>query len=222
MIKLLILPKYDGYQRAFASMFYKFFDKKTSGSSIKNENMSDQQSAEELHKPIMRKFKKRKVQLPFLDNIWGVDLADMQLISKFNKGLRFLLCIIDIYSKYTWVIKKGITITNAFQKPNKIWVHKGSEFYNTSMKSCLEKNDTEMYSMHNEGKSVVAERFLKTLKNKIYKYMTSIPKNVYIDKLDNIVNKYNNTYHSTIKMKPVDVKPSTYIESSKEINDQLS
>ena len=90
------------------------------------------------------------------------------------------------------------------------------------MKSCLEKNDTEMYSMHNEGKSVVAERFLKTLKNKIYKYMTSIPKNVYIDKLDNIVNKYNNTYHSTIKMKPVDVKPSTYIESSKEINDQLS
>ena len=77
MIKLLILPKYDGYQRAFASMFYKFFDKKTSGSSIKNENMSDQQSAEELHKPIMRKFKKRKVQLPFLDNIWGADLADM-------------------------------------------------------------------------------------------------------------------------------------------------
>ena len=72
-----------------------------------------------------------------------------------------------------------------------------------------------MYSTHNEGKSVVAERFIKTLKNKIYKYMTSISKNVYINKLDDIVNRCINTYHSTIKMKPIDVKPSTYIESSK-------
>ena len=77
-----------------------------------------------------------------------------------------------------------------------------------------------MYSIHNEGKSVVAERFIRTLKTKIYKYMTSISKNVYIDKLDDIVNKYNNTYHSTIKMKPVDVKSNTYIDSSKEINDK--
>ena len=74
------------------------------------------------------------------------------------------------------------------------------------MKSWLEKNDKEMYSPHNEGKSVVTERFIRTLKNKIYKYMTSVPKNVYIDKLDDIANKYNNTYHSTIKRKPVDVK----------------
>ena len=88
------------------------------------------------------------------------------------------------------------------------------------MKSWLEKNDIEMYSTHNEGKSVIAERFIRTLKNKIYKYMTSISKNVYIDKLDDIVNKYNNTYHSTIKMKPVDVKSNTYIDSSKEINDK--
>ena len=88
------------------------------------------------------------------------------------------------------------------------------------MKSWLEKNDIEMYSTHNEGKSVVAERFIRTLKTKIYKYMTSISKNVYIDKLDDIVNKYNNTYHSTIKMKPVNVKSSTNINSSKEINDE--
>ena len=88
------------------------------------------------------------------------------------------------------------------------------------MKSWLEKNDIEMYSTHNEGKSVIAERFIRTLKNKIYKYMTSISKNVYIDKLDDIVNKYNNTYHSTIKMKPVDVKSKTYIDSSKKINDK--
>ena len=137
----------------------------------------------------------------------------MQLISKFDKGFWFLLCVIDIYSKYAWVIplrnKKGITITNAFQKtlkesnrkPNKIWVDKGSKFYNNSFKKWLQDNDIVMYSTNNEGKSVIAERFIRTLKNKIYKYMTSISKNVYIDKLDDIVNKYNNTYHSTIKIK---------------------
>ena len=82
------------------------------------------------------------------------------------------------------------------------------------------KNDIEMYSTHNDGKSIIAERFIRTLKNKIHKYMTSVSKNVYIDKLDDIVNKYNNTYHSTIKIKPVDVKSNTYIESSKEINNK--
>ena len=110
----------------------------------------------------------------------------MQLISKFNNGFKFLLCVIDIYSKYAWVVplkdKKGVSIVNAFQsnlkksnrKPNKFWVDKGGEFYNRSMKSWLEKNDIEMYSTHNEGKSVVAERFISTINNKIYKYMTSI------------------------------------------------
>ena len=115
----------------------------------------------------------------------------MQLISKFNKGFRFLLCVIDIFSKYAWVVplkdKKGISIVNAFQKilkesdrkPNKIWVDKGSKFYNNSFKKWLKDNNIEMYSAHNEGKSVVAERFIKTLKTKIYKYMTSISKNIY-------------------------------------------
>ena len=125
-----------------------------------------------------------------IDNIWGTDLADTQLISKLNKGFRLLLCVIDIYSKYAWVIplkdKKGITITNAFQKildesnrrPNKIWVDKGSEFYNRSVKSLLQNNDIKMCSTHDEGKSVVAERLIRTLKNKICKYMTSVSKNV--------------------------------------------
>ena len=106
------------------------------------------------------------------------------------------------------------------RKPNKIWVHKRSKFYYRSIKSFLHNNDIEMYSTHNEGKSAVAERFIRTLKNKIHKYITSISKNVYIDKLDDIVNKYNNTYHSTIKMKPVDVKSSTYVDSSKEISNK--
>ena len=77
-----------------------------------------------------------------------------------------------------------------------------------------------MYSTHNEGKSVVAERFIRKLKNKIYKYMILISKNVYIDKLDDIVNEYNNTYHRTIKMKPIDVKDNTYINTDKEVNDK--
>ena len=168
----------------------------------------------------------------FRDNIWGVDLADMQLLSKFNKGFRFLLCAIDIFSKYAWVIplkdKKGISIVNAFKqllkesnrKRNKIWVDKGSEFYNNTFKKWLQDNDIEMYSTNNEGKSVIAERFIRTLKNKIYKYMTSISKNVYIDKLDDIVRKYNNTYHTSIKIKPIDVKNNTYIDFKKEINDK--
>ena len=146
----------------------------------------------------------------FKDNIWGVDLADMQLLSKFNKGFRFLLCVIDIFRKCAWVIplkdKKSISTINAFQiilkeskrKPNKIWVDKGSEFYNSSFKKGLKDNDIEIYSTNNEAKSVVAERFIRTLKNKIYKYMTSISKNEYIDKLDNIVKKHYNTYHKSI------------------------
>ena len=132
-------------------MVYKFFDKKTSGSCIKNENISNKELAEELDKPIIKKFKKRKLHSAFIDIICGADLADMKLISKFNKGIRFLLCMIDIYSKYAWVIplkhKKDITINDASQKilkesnrkPNKIWVDKGRKFYNRSMKSWLKQ-----------------------------------------------------------------------------------
>ena len=91
-------PKYHGYQRRLASMVYKLFDKKISGSGIKNENNSNKELAEELHKPLIRTFNKSKVHSPFLDNIWHADLADMQLISKFNKRFTFLLCVIDIHS----------------------------------------------------------------------------------------------------------------------------
>ena len=224
-------PKYDGYQRGLASMVYKFFDSKVSGSGAKLIPQNEQ-LANELHKPIIRKFEKRKVYSTFKDNIWGVDLADMQLLSKYNKGIRFLLCVIDIFSKYAWVVplkdKKGISIVKAFQiilkqsnrKPNKKRVDKGSEFCNAYFKKWLRDNDIVMYSTHNEGKSVVAERFIRTLKSKIYMYMTSVSKNAYIDKLDDIVDKYNNTYRTTIKMKPVDVKDNTYINADKEINNK--
>ena len=157
----------------------------------------------------------------------------MQLIRKFNKGIRFLLCVIYIYSKYTWVApfkdKKGVTVINAFQnvldksdpKPSKIWVDKESEFYNNYFKKWLKDNNIKMCSIHNEGKSVVAGRFIRTLKKKIYNHMTAVSKNVYIDKLDDIVNEQNNIFHKTINMKPVDVKNDAYIDSSKEVNDKI-
>ena len=107
-------------------------------------------------------------------------------------------------------------------KPNIIWGDKGRQFDNRSMKSWIEKNDIVMYSIYSEGRSVVIERFFRTLKNKIYKYVISVSKNVYIDKLDDIFNKYNDTYHSTIKMKPADVKSNTYVKSGKEMNNKDS
>ena len=134
------IPKYDGYQRGLGSMVYKFLDKKTKGSgvttlankSVVKSTPQNKQLADELHKPIIRKLKKRKACSAFKDNIWAADLADMQLISKFSKEFTFLLCIIDIYSIYAWVVplkdKNGVSIVNAFQnilkksnrKPNKI------------------------------------------------------------------------------------------------------
>ena len=147
--------------------------------------------AEHLHKPVIKKFDKRKVYLQFKDTIWGVDLADMQSLSRKNKGIEYFLCAIDLSSNYTFVIplkdKKGISIVNAFnkiikqsnRKPNKIWVDQGGEFYNHAFKKWLSDNNIIMYSTFNEGKSVVAERFIRTLKNKLYKHMIATGKNVY-------------------------------------------
>ena len=240
-------PEYDGYQRRLASMVYKFFDKKSMGSGMARDTAkpsslerSTSILADELHKLVIKKVNKRKVYSQFKDNIWGVDLVDMQSLSRKNKGIKYLLCVIDLFSKYAFVVplkdKKGISIVNAFDKiikqsnrrakgtsaehvkPNKIWVDQGSEFYNCDFKKWLSDNNIEMYSTYNEGKSVVAERFIRTLKNKLYKHMMATGKSVYYDVLDDVVNKYNNTKHSTIKMKPIDVKNNkrVYIDEHNE------
>ena len=156
----------------------------------------------------------------------------MQSLSRKNKGIKYLLCVIDLYSKYAFVAplrdKKGISVANGFnkiikqsdnRKPNKIWVDQGGEFYNNVFKRWLSNNNIIMYSTYNEGKSVVAERFIRKLKNKLYKHMTATGKNVYYDVLDDIVNEYNNTKHNTIKMKPIDVKDNNkrvYIDEHNE------
>ena len=188
-------------------MVYKFLDETSKDGSVNNEIKQNEQLAEELQKPIIKKLKKTKIYSSFKGNAWGADLADIQLISKFNKGTRILLCVTDIFSKYAWVVplkdKKFITIVNAIQnildnstklhsirKPNKIWADKNSEFYNSSFKKWLKYIDIELYSRHNEGKSVVAERSIKTLKNKIYKHMTAVSKNhISISKYQNIFAK---------------------------------
>ena len=132
--------KYGGYQRWLASIVYKFFDKKSAGGSVNIPLEFNEQLAKELQKPIIINFEKRTVYSGFRDDVWGADLADMQLISKSNKGFRFLLCVIDIFSKYAWVLplkgKKGVSIVDAFQKrlddssrkPNKIWLIKEANF----------------------------------------------------------------------------------------------
>ena len=170
-------PEYDGYQRGLASMVYKFFDKKSTAepSSLERSSLertgkgfkSSSVLADELHKPMIKKFDKRKVYSQFKDNIWGVDLADMQSLTRKNKGIKYLLCPIDLFSKYAFVVplkdKKGNSIVNAFNKiikqsnrrakgtsaqhvkPNKIWVDQGREFYNNIFKKWLSDNDIIMF-----------------------------------------------------------------------------
>ena len=138
-----------------------------------------------------------------------------------------LNCLVNLLGLFLLKDKKGVSIVNAFQKnldsskrkPNKIWVVQGSEFYNNHFKKWLKDIDISMYSTYNEGKSVVAERFIRTLKNQIYKHMTSISKNVYFD-VDDIVDECNNTYHKTIKMKPRDVKSDSFAEHIEESNEK--
>ena len=156
----------------------------------------------------------------------------MQSLSKFNKGFKYLLCAIDLFSKYAWVNpikdRKGTSIVNSFKKiisegqrkANKIWVDQGSEFYNQSFKDFLKINNIEMYSTFNEGKFVVAEGFIRTLKNKIFKHMTTISKNGLnvFELLNDIVNKYNNAVDKTIKMKPIDVTNDSYVEYNEDFN----
>ena len=156
-------------------MVYKFFDKNSTGSGFKKLKNTTKPTAgpialarnssilaDERHKTIIRKFNKRKVYSQFKDNIWGVDLADMQSLSRKNKSIKYLLCAIDLYSKYAFVVplndKKGISIVKAFnkiikqssRKPNKIWVDQGGEFYNNAFEKWLSDNDINMYSTVNQ------------------------------------------------------------------------
>ena len=158
-------------------MVYKFFNSKVAPQTVSGKGIKESNNilAEELHKPVIKKFNKRKVKFQFKDNIWGVDLADMQSLSKKSNSIKYLLCVIDLFSKYAFAVplkdEKGASIINAFnkiikksnRKPNKIWINQGGEFYNHVFKKWLSNNDIIMYSTFNEGKSVVVARFIRTL-----------------------------------------------------------
>ena len=165
--------------------------------------------AKELHKPAKRKFKKHRVFVNGIDKIWAADLADMKAFEKYNDGYTFLLLVIDIFSKYGWVIplknKKGKTVAEALKnifeerKPEKLWTDKGTEFYNKDVKKLI-----EIYSTENKEKSSVVERWIRTMKEKMWKYFMDNNTNTYMDVLPELVEDYNNTVHSSIKMTPIE------------------
>ena len=139
----------------------------------------------------------------------------MKSFAKHNEGITFLLTIIDIYSKFAWIIplrdKTGLSITKAFQelfkegkKPTKLWVDQGKEFLNKEFKPFLLKHNVEMYQTFNEGKAVVIERFNRTIKEKMWRYFTEFNTKKYLDVLPKLLKEYNNSYHSTIKMTPTE------------------
>ena len=168
------------------------------------------QLANELHKPVIYHFRRRKVVVNDIDEIWAADLVDMQSFSKFNNGIKYLLMVIDVFSKYGWIVplksKTGVDVANALSKifgerrPMKMWLDKGKEFYNKQVKAL----GVQLYSTENEEKSSVVERWNRTMKEKMFKYFSANSTRKYINILDEMVNNYNSTKHSSIKMTPVE------------------
>ena len=170
--------------------------------------------ADELHHRVVKKFPKRRVMVNSIDQTWAVDLVDMHQYSKQNKHYKYLLAVIDVFSKYGWLIplknKTGIIVSEAFKtlfkerQPLYIWSDKGREFYNIHVKELLKDNNIKLYSTENEEKSSVVERWIGTMKQRMFKYFTAHETNKYYDILNSLVEDYNNTVHSSIKMTPVD------------------
>ena len=180
--------------------------------------MSDwsQQLAEELHKPITKNFRKRRVISNGIDKIWAAHLVEMPKYSKWNKGIKYLLMVIDIFSKYGWIAplkdKKTESVSLAFdkifkknkRKPEMLWTDTGSEFVSKHFKEFLKKNKIKLYHTENEGKSSIVERWNRTMKNRMWKMFSANNNTVYWVKLDKLVDDYNNTKHSSVKMTPTE------------------
>ena len=175
-----------------------------------------QQLAEELHKPITRNFRKRTVISYGIDKIWAADLVEMQKYSKWNKGIKYLLMVIDVFSKYGWIVplkdKKTENVSLAFdeifkkskRKPEKLWTDKGSEFISKHFKDFLNRHNIMMYHTQNEEKSNVVERWNRTMKNKMWKMFSANNNTVYWDKLDKLLDDCNNRKHCSIKITPTE------------------
>ena len=173
-----------------------------------------QNLANELHKPVKRKFPKRKVFVKGIDDTWAADLVEMSSLREWNEGVRYLLMVIDVFSKFGWIRtlknKRGDTVAEAFKsifkegrKPKKLWVDKGKEFWNKEVKAVMDENGVERYSTENEEKSAVVERWNRTIKERMWKMFSARNDTTYIDKLKEILASYNNKKHSSIGMTPV-------------------
>ena len=173
-----------------------------------------QQLAEELHKPIRRKFTKRRVFAKGVDEIWAADLVEMQTFSEWNKGIKYLLMVIDVFSKFGWIEplqnKKGETVASAFKKifksgrkPRLLWTDKGKEFYNKNVKQLLSRENIKLYSTEHKEKSSIIERWNRTIKEKMWK-MFSANNTVYYDKIDDLLENYNNSFHRSVKLSPTE------------------
>jgi len=157
---------------------------------------------------VRKKFSKRRVIVTGIDKIWAADLVDVQAFSKDNDGVRYLLTVIDVFSKYGWMLplksKTGVEVASALKvifkerKPGFLWTDKGLDFLNRHVKGLV-----DLYTTENEEKSLVAERWNRTMKERMFKYFTANNTRRYIDILDQLVQNYNNTVHSSIKMTPV-------------------
>jgi hypothetical protein len=207
-------PIYDAVQRKDANFISGIMKTKAKfGFGIGKKDWNEA-LADELHAPVKRKFKKRSVISYGVDDVWSCDLVEMQEWSKQNKGYRYMLNVVDVYSKFAWSVKlsdkKGKTVLEAFEqivdssgrKPKHIWVDEGKEFYNKDMDAWIKENNITRYSTHGEHKSAVVERFNRTLKAIMWKRFTAENTRNWIDILDKLIFKYNNTKHSAIKMTP--------------------
>lgn len=186
--------------------------------------MSDiQKYAEEIHKPVKRKFDRRTITATAPNNIWSVDLLDVSKWKEQNNGVTFLLIIIDIYSRYLYVVplknKTQTEVLNAFMSldvtPNNLWTDEGSEFYNNKFAKFCEEKHINHYHTYSGLKSVFAERFNRTLRETIARYFTENNTFNYLIQLDRFVDEYNNKKHSSIKQKPIDVYRNGAIPYSK-------
>ena len=184
--------------------------------------MERKELAAEIHHRVKRNFKKRKVIVFRKDEIWAIDIAQMNAYESFNDGYKYILCIIDVFSKYAWCValknKNSATVLNAVKKivqdsgrePEKIWVDKGSEFYNKHFKDWAKKNKIVIYSTYGESKSVVIERFIRSLKELIIPIFTEINTRNWVKLLPNVVNTYNNRYHKSVGMTPTEASDPKY------------
>ena len=229
-------PVYDAIQRKDANFISKIMKTKAKfgfGLSLPpttwNEDLAD-----ELHAPVKRKFQRRHVISYGVDDVWSCDLVEMQEWSKQNKGYRYMLNVVDVFSKFAWSVKlfdkKGKTVLAAFKqivkssgrKPGHLWVDQGKEFYNRDIDEWIKQNDINRYSTHGEHKSMICERFNRSLKNWMWRRFTAENTRNWIDMVDRLVFKYNHTKHATLNMTPSEAshgkllyKPLPYSEPSK-------